>query len=1083
MNRKLLFSIITSFFIITCYSQKSIWIETSMEQLANLPKSERETLPLKYKLFNLNFTALKKQLQFAPTRTSGLFSTVIVPFPNPDGTIGNFRVYEASVMQQDLAARYPDCKSYVGKGIEDPTATIRFSTTLFGLHTMTRSGNTGTQYIDTFTKDLSNYIVYNKIDLHTIKERACLVDENFQNEVLQQNSIKSSLVSDGLFRTYRLAMACTIEYAAFHVNAAGVSGGTIAQKKAAVLAAMNVSMTRINGVFEIDMSLTMQLIANNDLIIFIDSDSFDNANAGNLINQSQTVIDAAIGLANYDIGHTVSTGGGGLAQLYSPCSSSKAKGITGSGAPVGDPFDIDYVAHEMGHQFGGNHTQNNDCNRNNSTAVEPGSASTIMGYAGICAPDVQSNSDDHFHTVNLSEMTSFVTGAGNCSASVANGDTAPIANAGLDYTIPNGTAFILKGIASDIDGDALTYCWEQTDTEVSTQPPTQDALFGPNFRSNSPITSNERYMPTIQSVIDNNLAPTWEVISNVARTMNFAFTVRDNAAPNGGQTTRDNMVVTTSSVGPFLVNLPNTALSWVAGSNQTVTWTVAGTTTNGINAMYVDVLLSIDGGYTYPIILASKVPNDGSEIITVPNNPGGQNRIMVRGYHHIFYDISNTNFIITAPSSNFSVAFSGIEDQQNKAACQGFNVSYAINYQALAGFSGTTTFSASGNPSGSIVSFLPASINSSGTVLMTITNTSASTAGFYTILVTATFGTTTKTVPFYFELFDAVFPAMSLLTPSNNAVGQSNNLLLTWSTNSNAVSYDVQVASNPSFTNIVSFGNVTTTSYNLSGLLINTDYYWRIMPRNNYCSDNYSSSFTFKTGLIACASPSSTNVPIVITSVGTPTISSTIVISSGGSITDVNVNAQLSHSWIDDLSATLTSPNGTVVQLFSGLCGSNDNLNATFDDSGVVIVCGSNPAITGVVLPLQALSAFNGENPTGTWILSISDSADQDGGSLTSWGLSICATQLLDVADATMQDFSLYPNPTAGNFTISFTSSSSDPVKVSVYDMRGREIFESLYKNSGVFSENINLEGVQTGVYLVAITSGDKKIVKRIIVK
>lgn len=1086
MKKRLFFSTLLYFFIFVSYSQNAFWSETSNDRLVSIPKSDRDALPSEYKLFSLDFNAFKAQLQFAPSRENSaiITSNVIIQFPNADGVLESYRIYEASVMHPDLAARYPDIKSYVGKGIEDPTATIRFSTTIFGLHTMTTSGLKGTQYIDTYTKDLNNYIVYEKSKLSSTRERTCLVNEDSESRVVAQPTEPSVLIGDGTFRTYRLAMACTIEYAAFHVNAAGLGAGTLAQKKAAVLAAMNVSLTRINGVYETDISLTMQLIANNDLIIFIDTDTFDNNNSGLLINQSQTVIDTNIGFPNYDIGHTVSTGGGGIGYLASPCSQDKARGITGSGAPVGDPFDIDYVAHEMGHQFGANHTQNNDCNRNDATAIEPGSASTIMGYAGICPPDVQSNSDAHFQAISIAEMTAFVTGGGNCALNIANNNAAPIVNAGPDYTIPNNTAFILKGLATDSNGDALTYCWEQMNTEASTQPPLQTATNGPNFRSNPPSASPDRYMPTLSSVINNNLTPTWEVVPSVVRTMNFALTVRDNRIPNGGQTGRDNMVVTTAAVGPFLVNTPNTAVSWVAGTNKNVTWSVAGTTANNINAAFVDILLSTDGGFTYPFLLASKVPNDGSETITVPNNPGTTNRIMVRGYNHIFYDLSNVNFTITAATSSFGAAFSGIAEQQYKSACQGTSVSYNISYTALAGFLGTTTFAATGFPTGSTVTFAPTSITSTGTVVMTISNTNSSPVGVSNIIVTATSGSITRTVPFYLELFSANFPAMTLTSPANNAQGQETTLNLSWAANPNANSYDVEVSTSNTFTTLVSSGNVTNTIYSVSGLLQNTDYFWRVLPKNTGCGDGtFSIPFTFKTLLITCNTIVSNNPPILISETGTPTITSTITIPSGGTISDVNVIAQINHSWTEDLTVSLTSPTGTIVELLSTQCGSNDNINATFDDSGIALVCGSNPAITGVVLPFQSLSAFNGLNSTGTWILTVSDSTNEDGGSLVSWSLNICSMAPLSVNENLFQDFAIYPNPNNGNFTVMFNTVSSENVNVDVYDMRGRQIYKNKFTNSGTFNQNINLDAVQVGVYLVLITNGESKIVKRIIIE
>lgn len=993
MKKKLL--LLVFIFSVTSSIGQELWNKTNENRISALAKMDRSAIPSKYDLYALDFVKFKSQLQNAPLDISGQNSNKIVAFPNTNGEMEQYRIYNAPVMEDGLAVKHPEIQSFSGININKPSESIRFSTTLFGLHAMVFS-NEGTYYIDTYTKDLSNYILYEKKDLVNTRNFTCEVgnDESVKRVMDTNASSISARASDGNFRTYRLAMACTIEYAAFHVNAAGLNAGTLSQKKAAVLAAMVVTMTRVNGVFEKDMSLRMNLVANNDLVIFIDADTFDNANSGTLINQSQTVIDANIGAANYDIGHTVSTGGGGLAQLFSPCSANKARGITGSGAPVGDPYDIDYVAHEMGHQWGANHTQNNGCNRNNGTAVEPGSASTIMGYAGICAPNVQSNSDAHFHTVSISEMIAFIAGSGGtCAVTIPNGNFAPVVNAGLDYTIPRGTAFILKGAATDANNDTLTYCWEQTNTEVSTQPPTQTATVGPNFRSNIPSVSPNRYMPTLSSVIAGNLAPTWEVVPNVARTMNFALTVRDNRTPNGGQTGRDNMVVTVANVGPFLVLSPNTAVSYVAGSNQTITWDVAGTTANGINCSNVDIYLSTNGGTSFPTLLASNVPNDGSETVTIPNAIGTTNRIMISGNKHLFYDVSNANFSITAPTSDFALAFSGIENGQNKEVCQGTDASYDLNYSTLAGFSGTTTFTVSGNPAGTVATFLPTSTNSTGTINLIVSNTASATSGLYEMTVTGTSGATTKIVKLYLNILNSTFATMALTSPANLAYAQATNVTLNWTADASASSYIVQVATDEDFTTTINNQTVATNSFNLSGLNQLTNYFWRVQPRNSGCFGSFSAPFRFTTGQQTCVNTSSTNVPLAISASGTPTVNSTLTIPAGSNVTisDINVTAQITHTWAEDITLTLISPSGTQVQLVAGQCSNNDNLNATFDDSGTVLACGTNPAIVGTILPSQPLSALNGQSSQGVWTLRVFDTAAGDGGSLTAWSLNICS--------------------------------------------------------------------------------------------
>jgi subtilisin-like proprotein convertase family protein len=668
------------------FSQQNYWNKIDEAKLVSNKKFERATNPSKAQIYNLNFQVFKSLLANAPMENPELQSDLILQFPDFNGNLSRFKVFEAPVMEKGLMDKFPSIKSYSAQGIDDRSATLRFSVTNFGLHVMSLSGNLGTYYIDTYTKDLNNYIVYSRKDIQPARQFGCLVQDEESMMEDHGRFDNQEMVNDGNLRQYRLAVACTNEYSVYHLNAAGVPlTDPVNVKKSTVISAIIVSLTRLNGIYERDMAVRMNLVANNDAVVFVDpsvDDGLTNNNAGTMINEIQPIVDAAIGVGNYDMGHGFCTTDSGIAQVSSVCGSGKARGITGQPNPVGDPFDVDYVAHEMGHQFGASHTQNNACNRSDASAFEPGSASTILGYAGICAPNVQTNSDAYFHARSILQMTSFVTSASaNCRQISATGNTAPVVNAGPNYTIPNGTAFRLTGSATDANGDALTYCWEQYNNNVSTQPPLTTATSGPNFRSVMPSSSPTRYFPRFQDVLNGNLAPTWEVVPTVARTMTFALTVRDNRA-GAGMTNRADMTVTTAAVGPFRVTSPTLNASLDTGSTQTITWDVAGTTANGINTANVNILISTDGGTTFTTLLAN-TPNDGTQDVTMPATPAVNCRILIEAVGNIFYAVSpnfslgytitevcnsytfNTPFAIPDNNTNYTVRAINVPTTEN----------------------------------------------------------------------------------------------------------------------------------------------------------------------------------------------------------------------------------------------------------------------------------------------------------------------------------------------------------------------------------------------------------------------------------
>ncbi|TDQ30297.1 reprolysin-like metallopeptidase [Tenacibaculum caenipelagi] len=753
----ILFFLIFSLSVTSLFSQQ-LWTKVYKEKITQQKKEifGTRTNPKEYILMSLDLEGFKNTL--ASVQSKSTTSTKTIELPNSDGTLKRFSIKETSYLASGLAEKFPMIKSYSATSIDDSSSSAKISIGTDGVHIIIFSTNKNTLYIDPYTKDKREYIIYKKSSVSSPKDNfECKVEDTYQQKT---TSLKRSYANDGKLRTFRMAIACTGEYAQFHLNRQGTSpSASDAEKKAVVLSAMNTTMTRVNGIYEKDLAVRMIIVANNDSLIFLDADTdgLSNDNANNLIDESQSKCDNIIGNANYDIGHTFSTGGGGLASLASVCETNyKAQGITGSSQPVNDTYDIDYVAHEVGHQFGATHTFNNSCdgNRSSSTAVEPGSGSTIMAYAGICSPNVQNVSDDYFHTVSINQMWNHVQGIGSCATLSDTGNTAPTANAGNDVSIPKSTPFVLKGQATDVNGTAsLTYTWEQIDNETATMSPLPTNTGGPMFRSIAPSSSLDRYMPALSTVISGNTSTTWEVLPSVARDLNFAFTVRDNHS-GGGSSARDDMKITVVDTEPFAITNPSSLVSWGTGATETITWNKGTTHLAPINCTKVNIRLSIDGGLTFPILLKANTDNDGSEDIVIPDNPTTKARILVEAADNIFYNVNNTNFTIFPAEPTFSISnTTGDMSVCNKGTNE---LVFDFDYKALYGFTETVSLSYSGAPTNSNITLSTTTLNTSGKFTLTVTNLTNVTKGDYTITVTATSPSTTKSVNILLNVNDTL---------------------------------------------------------------------------------------------------------------------------------------------------------------------------------------------------------------------------------------------------------------------------------------------------------------------------------------
>ncbi len=839
-----------------------------------------DRLPSSFELFSLNKTALASMLSGAPDLFSGETSNVNVTIPLPGNRTEVFSFYRTHPMSPKLENKAPDIKTY--RGVSEKGHVIRLQLSPFGISWTVYHLKKGRAVLQRY--DNANTYIYYYMKDQPAPDFACEISENIPENLSNQS--QRPAFSDQILRKFRLAFAADGEFSQFHVQRAINNGdipsnATDAQKKQAVLNAIVAVVDRVNEIYEVDLGIKLELIGNELSIIYLDpnTDPYTNNNSSQLLVQNQNNLDNVIGSSNYDIGHVGTTGGGGLAYRGAVCQNGiKAKGETGLNAPVGDSYAVDFVAHEMGHQFGGNHTFANYCggNRNNGTAVEPGSGTTIMAYAGVCAPNVQDHSDPYFHDVSIREIKNYIL-LHDCSVHVNLTNNTPTVTAGPDKWIPKDTPFVIEVQGNDADaGDVLTYTWDQTDVYndpgQTNAPPSSTNTSGPMFRSLPATQDNYRFFPRIEDVLNGSYGNTWEVLPTVDRILSFTVIVRDNVTP-GGQIGRDDIVLgIKSSAGPFRITSQTSDEQWQPGSTHTVTWNVAGTDANSINCTAVDILLSTDGGFTYPVTLATNTPNDGSETITLPANvqtPTG--RIMVKAHDNYFFDVNRGNLMIG-------------------------------NYQNICNSYSNNT-------------------------------------------------------------------AMSI--PDNDPNG----------------------------------------------------------------------------------------------------ITSTIQINDNNTIQDLNVHIDISHTYIQDLKVSLTSPQGTTVRLFDRNCGAQHNLNITFDDSGQNLDCGATGA-GNTYRPVDNLSAFNGESTQGTWTLTVSDNENQDTGTLNSWSIEAC--YLTAVNEIPVSNLKIYPVPAGDYLHIDFDAVSSSQ-HIIVTDINGRVLFDKTYRQTGAFKQNLNTSKWAPGIYMVTIIDGNRK--------
>jgi hypothetical protein len=1000
--------------------------------------------PAAYKLFSLAQSGMMSDLRMAPSEknVSAHESPFVVTLPGADGTMEAFRVVDAPVMEPALAARYPDIHSYIGVGVNNPLARARFSMSPQGFQGMITEPGASTTYISQLN---NGYMVYRRSDAAERPDRFECFTKDIAKEGLSSpaGSATARNADDATLRTYRLALCAGGEYSQFWLDGTETSD---AQRKSKVLAAMNNQITRLNGIYERDFSVRLVLIANNDAVIYLNAstDPFTTSSSWN--SQTQTTCTNVIGSANYDVGHLVmrAANNGNAGCIGCVCTAgSKGSGWTAYQDLASDFFVVDYLTHEIGHQFGGNHTHTYQSSSEGSgVQVEPGSGSTIMGYAGItgATTDVQPHSDDYFHSKNIEQITNYIKStSGGCAVTAATGNSIPTASAGADYVIPRSTPFTLSGTGSDANaGDVLTYCWEQTDSRATgfSTVPSATATAGPQFRSYLPVTDGSRTFPRLASILDGTNANKWEVIPSVARTLNFRFTVRDNRAGGAGNRSDDMVLTINGSAGPFAVSAPNTAVTWAANSAQTITWSVNGTNAAPINCANVKISLSTDGGNTFPTVLVASTPNDGTESIVMPNTPSSTCRVKIEAVGNIFFDISNVNFTIGAAAACGDATGLASSSITNTSATVSWNAvsganSYDIDYKTTA--SSTWTNAATGTTGTSV----------------SITGLTQGTAYDWRVRANCTAGSGN----YVQAQFTTTAPCGTPTGLASSSI-TSSGATVSWTAVSGANNYTVEYKTTAATSWTTAASAATTTSVAISGLSASTAYDWRVRAN--------------------CASGSSAFAQAQFTTAAASTCPGTFDVSTNGTA-----------------SGAATIPFNTDIK---GL------INTTTDNDyyRFVITTGGTATITLSTLPADFDIRLYSSN--GTTQLAISQAGGTTSETISRTytagtyfvrvygynganSTTQCYTLRVQLGTATReadvitsasnkQTVELFPNPARTQVNL-YVSGYEGRTQVQVFDLFGKQVMQQVVTDG---QNDLDIKALPQGIYMMKVLNNNSEV-------
>ena len=960
-----------------------------------------------WRFFKFDHQQLKTEISSSKSQKTTTYSPkILLMLPNENGIEEEFVLLNSPVLSPKLQSKHLNIKTFVGSSKSRPNVKARVSYSALGLNAWIMLPDGKHHFIQPLRKTENTYFSYPRSKRNSVSF-SCKTSseiENTASEVKTVNTMgeRSKIASD--LKTFRIAISGSGGYTKIWGDDDPENGTNEEDAFAAVISTIH----RVNEVFENDFGIHLELVSDLSLI-YPDSDT--DPYTSNISNQLQSTLDEVLGSENYDLGHLFAfsgSGNGDAGSVGNVCQEGK-KGSAFSSHPfqgsnsepfMNDYFDIDFVAHEIGHQFGAFHTYSY-AYENGSNSAEPGSGTTIMGYAGITGPDdVVRHSDPYFHYYSIQDVLSYVE-SNTCFTSSMNENQAPVIEAGPNLTIPSGTAYELIAIAEDPEGAPIHYCWEQLDKgQVSHDNFGPNRPIGPQARSLPPSLSPIRTIPRMESVLTGNLTQTnprvnqaWETVSNVERRLSWGLSVRDSYRQifgQQGQVSFDTRVLTVNAAaGPFVINSQNeNRVIWEAGAREQIAWEVANTDIAPINTQTVNILLSTDGGQTFPTALASGTLNDGIAHIIVPDTvTTNQARIKIIPNNSIYFTVNTQDIEIKEMPFVISL------DTYSHEVCNQDNVTYNYEYRTFSGFNEAVSLSIENLPPGVMARLNPTNISkngSTGSIKLSGLNVINSQDFILNLLAVST--SASRTIPLELMVRNDSIDPVQLLLPLDQTTQVSRTILLSWAKDINVNSYRLELSKSEDFEDIILTKNTSLTSFTLNDLDFATDFYWRVKSINP-CEESNFTTNKFSTIIVNCNTYTADDLPQRIKDSnnlsGVTNVDLNII--DMAIIEDLNVHVSIDHSYIGDISIKLLTPDNKLIKLSQNLGDKlKDYTNTVFDQEAEDPIVFAIPPFTGSYRPFESLSSLRGKNLNGRWRLIIEDNFEGVSGFLKEFSIAAC---------------------------------------------------------------------------------------------